>query len=249
MSYRLGLERVGPPSPSARVIQFGQQLLGELNPNGDLELFSFVATAGQTINVQAVALAPGSPCIQTYRPDGTRLGGACFNAGSNSVTVSITQTGVHTILVAEYAVDQIITFNITLQCLASCPPPPPPPAPTIAITAPTSELTYAAPGASITLEGLTTGAVTSITWSSDRGFSGSASGLAAWFANDIPLLTGSNVLIVQANGPGGSSTDTITVTVTTLSYFLAEGATGAFFDSIWRSPTPTRRPHRSPSPS
>ena len=87
-----------------------------------------------------------------------------------------------------------------------------------------------APGASITLSGTTGGTVSSVAWASDRGFTGAASGTAEWFAGDIPLVTGTNVITVTAVGPAGSATDTLTVNVSTLSYFLAEGATGSFFD-------------------
>jgi hypothetical protein len=230
-TYRLGLERIGPASPTATPIQFGQTLAGAINPQGDVDLFSFAGTAGQTVSIVAVATTtPGAPCLSVYNPNGIHNNTACFGSGSNTVTASITQTGLHTIWLSDYNVDQAFTFNITLQCLAACPAPPPPPAPTITIASPTPDPTYAAPGASITLDGTTTNAVTSVTWSSDRGYSGTASGESPWYAPDIPLVAGVNVLTVTATGPGGTGTDTLTVTVTTLSYFLAEGATGSFFD-------------------
>ena len=38
------------------------------------------------------------------------------------------------------------------------------------------------------------------------------------------------MITVTAVGPAGTATHTLTVNVSTLSYFLAEGATGDFFD-------------------
>jgi hypothetical protein len=232
-TYRLSLERVGPPSPTATPIQFGQTLPGTINPQGDIDLFSFGGTAGQTVSIVGVTTGgagAGTPCLGLYRPDGANNGGSCFASGSNTINATLTQTGPHTIYVSDFQVDQAATFNLTLQCLAACPPPPPPPAPTITINSPTTDPTYTAPGASVTLEGATTSTVTSIAWTSDRGYSGFASGESPWYATDIPLVAGVNALTVTATGPGGTASDTLSVTVTTLSYFLAEGATGPFFD-------------------
>jgi hypothetical protein len=102
--------------------------------------------------------------------------------------------------------------------------------PSLTITSPTSAPTVVAPGASITVSGTTGGTVSSVSWASDRGYSGAAAGTAEWFAGDVPLVSGTNVITVTAVGPGGSATDTLTVQVSTLSYFMAEGATGTFFD-------------------
>lgn len=73
-------------------------------------------------------------------------------------------------------------------------------------------------------------AVTQVSWTSDRGFAGVASGTASWDA-EVPLVAGANIISVTAvDGNGNSSTDTITITVTEFLYYLAEGATGPFFD-------------------
>jgi hypothetical protein len=102
--------------------------------------------------------------------------------------------------------------------------------PSITITSPTTAPSTIASGASITLSGTAGGTVSSVAWASDRGFTGAAAGAAEWFAGDIPLVAGANEITVTAVGPAGTATDTLTVNVSTLSYFLAEGATGSFFD-------------------
>ena len=58
-----------------------------------------------------------------------------------------------------------------------------------------------------------------------------ANGTTSWTAPSIPLAGGVNLISVTAtDAAGNASTDTIAVTVAQLSYSLAEGATGSFFD-------------------
>ena len=114
--------------------------------------------------------------------------------------------------------------------------------PTVTITTPTSAATTTATrpfllvgGTAVSgdpraAERLRTGTVTAVTWASDRGRSGTAQGLATWEA-EVPLFAGVNVLTVTATDAGGEvGTDTLTVTVPSFVYYLAEGATGSFFD-------------------
>jgi Ca2+-binding RTX toxin-like protein len=105
--------------------------------------------------------------------------------------------------------------------------------PVITITSPTTNATTTSDASSITLAGTAaddTG-VASVTWVNDRGGSGTASGTTSWTAAGIPLAGGVNVIAVTATDiSGNATTDTLTVTVSQLSYFLAEGSTGSFFD-------------------
>lgn len=112
-------------------------------------------------------------------------------------------------------------------------------APQVAIAAPTGDPTYEATSLFFTLAGTATdsdGQIASVTWVNDRGGSGTASvGAAAasveWFANGVQLAAGVNTITVTATDNAGNlATDTIVVSVNQLSYYLAEGATGAFFD-------------------
>jgi hypothetical protein len=112
-------------------------------------------------------------------------------------------------------------------------------APTVLILTPTADPTYTASSVFITLAGRaedSDGTVTSVSWTSDRGFLGTASsgGAAAsvdWYATDVQLAPGVNTITVTAtDNAGNQAIDTIVVTLTELSYFLAEGATGTFFD-------------------
>ncbi len=60
---------------------------------------------------------------------------------------------------------------------------------------------------------------------------GTANGTTTWTANDVPVHGGLNAFIVTAtDAAGNKTTDRIEITVSSVSYTLAEGATGAFFD-------------------
>jgi hypothetical protein len=111
--------------------------------------------------------------------------------------------------------------------------------PTVTITTPTTQTSFTASSLFLTLAGTAAdadGTIQSVAWSNDRGFTGTASiGTTAatvdWFASDVQLAPGVNTITVTATDNAGNlATDTIVVTVTDLSYYLAEGATGAFFD-------------------
>ncbi len=107
-------------------------------------------------------------------------------------------------------------------------------APTIVITTPTADPAYVSIVSTISLAGTAADdvAVTSVTWSNDRGGTGDATGTANWSITQIPLLPGQNVITVTAHdGFGKSKNDVITVTLNVKSYSFAEGATGAFFDT------------------
>lgn len=90
-------------------------------------------------------------------------------------------------------------------------------APTITITSPTSNSTYSTSASSVTLAGTASDAVgvTSVTWTNDRGGSGTASGTTSWSTGAIALQTGANVITVTARDAAGNTrTDVLTVTRT-----------------------------------
>jgi hypothetical protein len=105
--------------------------------------------------------------------------------------------------------------------------------PVITIASPTADPTFASAASSITLAGTASDdtGIASVTWVNNRGGSGAASGTTSWTAPGIPLAGGVNIIAVTATDlTGNSTTDTLTVTATQLTYLLAEGSTGAFFD-------------------
>jgi putative Ig domain-containing protein/fibronectin type III domain protein/glucodextranase-like protein len=90
-------------------------------------------------------------------------------------------------------------------------------APVVTITGPTTGGTYSTSSSTMTISG--TGSdnvgVTAVTWSTDRGSSGTASGTTSWTASGVALQSGSNVVTVRArDAAGNSGTATLTVTYT-----------------------------------
>ena len=84
----------------------------------------------------------------------------------------------------------------------------------IAITSPTSSATYHAPQNTVNLGGTAPSNTTLLTWASDQGGQGQATGTAAWSTSGIPLQKGSNRITVTAHDPAGNlSTAQITVLV------------------------------------
>jgi hypothetical protein len=87
--------------------------------------------------------------------------------------------------------------------------------PNITITSPTSNSTLTTTATTLTLGGTAADniAVTLVSWTNNRGGSGSATGTTAWSTGSISLLTGSNILTVTARDAAGNTrTDTLTVT-------------------------------------
>ena len=106
--------------------------------------------------------------------------------------------------------------------------------PIVTIASPTDAPSIAIESPTVTLAGTASdpdGSIAGVTWSSNRGYSGAASGTTQWFASDVPLLPGSNVVTVTAtDDEGRTRRATLEITVSAYTVWLAEGATGAFFD-------------------
>lgn len=89
--------------------------------------------------------------------------------------------------------------------------------PTATITTPTSNTTFSTTAASVTLGGTAADniGVTQVTWSNNRGGSGTASGTTSWSGGTVALQIGANVLTVTArDAAGNTGTDVLTVTRT-----------------------------------
>ncbi len=124
LDYTLSLERLAPPSPPAKPIFYGQSFLDEINPRGDQDLYYFYGSDGDTVDISVARRSGGDPCVELFNPQGGRLGGTCTSFVS-MVRVTLTSTGVHTILVGELNGDAMLAYTISLQCLSGmCQPPP-----------------------------------------------------------------------------------------------------------------------------
>jgi hypothetical protein len=87
--------------------------------------------------------------------------------------------------------------------------------PTVTITTPTSTAQWSTSVSSISLAGTASSlqGVTLVTWTSDHGGSGVATGTSTWSANDIALQIGSNQITVTAVDTAGSAASVV-LTVT-----------------------------------
>ena len=113
VSYALALDRLSPPAPTARVIDYGQNLQDEINPVGDMDLFVFTGAAGTVVRVSTT----NSAGFEILAPDGAHLGGSIISAD-----VTLAQTGIHTIFVHHNTNSGTLDYTVSLQCLVGpCP--------------------------------------------------------------------------------------------------------------------------------
>jgi hypothetical protein len=141
--------------------------------------------------------------------------GQAINVQGSTISVGNTVRLVH----SEF---EVVTITNTVGTL-----------PAVTITTPTSAATTTASTSFIALGGTAadTQGLTSVTWVNDRGGSGTATGTTTWTIPEVALQGGANVVAVTAlDSNGNRVSDTITITVAAISYSLAEGATGSFFD-------------------
>jgi len=89
--------------------------------------------------------------------------------------------------------------------------------PSISIAAPTSASSYTTTSAAIAVSGSSADnvGITQVTWTNDRGGSGTASGATSWSIGSIALQGGANVITVTArDAAGNTGTDVLSVTYT-----------------------------------
>ena len=89
--------------------------------------------------------------------------------------------------------------------------------PTVTIATPTTASTFATAGATIALAGTASddAAVTQVTWTNNKGGSGTATGTASWSVASLPVVVGTNLITVTARDAAGNvATDVLTVTKT-----------------------------------
>jgi hypothetical protein len=151
---------------------------------------------GQPVSYSATGLPPGL----TLQSATGFIAGAGTTAGTYPVVARVFD--------GRLSASQSFTWTMT---------PPAYTPPTVVITGPTTAATYAATGSLLTLRGTASASagVSQITWSSDRGGSGIATGTTDWSTASIPLQGGTNILTVVArDNSGNQAADVVTVTYT-----------------------------------
>ena len=172
---------------------------------------STLATASSSINLGGTSSDIVAVTQVTWSND--RGGSGTASGTANwSVTGIALQTGVNVLTItARDAAGNPGTDTLTVTYTPDTTPP------VVTITTPTSQATLATSLATLNLGGTASDAVgvTQVTWSNDRGGSGTASGLTGWSVANITLQSGANILTVTArDAVGNTSTDTLTVTYT-----------------------------------
>ena len=137
--------------------------------------------------------------IPTLKPDGMQL---VFNSTDGHYTYE--DYVANPTVATTFGLEGVFLYNLAAT---SAPP-------TVTITTPTTAPAYVSNTTPLTIAGTTSDdvAVTSVTWVSDRGVSGTATGTTSW-SMSVALQTGDNVITVTAHdGDNQTGTDVITVT-------------------------------------
>jgi len=177
-------------------------------------------TTASTISVSGVTTGGVAPVEVAWSSANGQIGNALGSAnwsitsipltmGANNITITAFDTASHT-------ATQTITVTRQAQQTPNPPSTPNSPSgsgtpgnttpPTLRITNPGSTIVSTSAG-SITFQGLASDnvGVTSVTWSTTGGASGTATGTLTWTAPNIPLLVGSNTVTIRAFDAAGNS--------------------------------------------
>ena len=143
--------------------------------------------AGQPVTYGVTALPPGLALTSTTG----LINGTPTTAGSYLVTAVVS--------------DGILSDSETFTWTVASAPVLRNSAPILTITVPTTSSTYSTDKAFVTLGGTATddSVVTHVSWTSDRGGSGSATGTESWIAG-VALQKGSNTITVRARDDAGN---------------------------------------------
>ena len=205
-------------------------------------MWTIVAAGDATVPVVTVTSPTSAATLTTTSPTITVSGTASDNVGVTQVTwtndrggsgtasgtttwstSAITlQSGLNILTVtARDAAGNVATdvLTVTLNAAAGDTT-----APVIVINGPTLNATYTTTTATLVLSGTASDnvGVTQVTWASNRGGSGTASGTTSWTGWSVPLLSGVNILTVTArDAAGNTGTDVLTVTVSNVAPTLA----------------------------
>jgi hypothetical protein len=128
--------------------------------------------------------------------------------GPNTITILLTDGEGDSAFASIAATRQAVSTPPVTAPPVTAPPSGPP---SLAITAPAMTIVSTS-ASTIAFSGTATASVTSVTWSNSTGASGAATGTGQWSIPAIPLLQGTNTIIVNAyNASGASAWRSVTV--------------------------------------
>jgi hypothetical protein len=172
------------------------------------------SATGQEVSLQLVASDPDGRPV-TYSATGLP-GGLTLGANTGFIGGAATSAGTYTVTARAsdgvlQSAAQTFTWSVTAAPVADTTPP------SVSITGPTSNPNYDALSSTLGVSGTATDSVgvTAVSWTNDRGGSGSATGTTNWSVASIALQSGTNVITIRANDAAGNQgTDVLTVTYT-----------------------------------
>jgi len=126
--FNLSLERLAPPRSSTPV-SYGQVLEGRMiAPITDLDVFSFGGSSGSTIRILVTRTGGGSfssVCAELRDPNNVEVIPLTCG-GALEFEPALTASGPHQLIVTEAGNDDVVNYNLSLQCiLGSCGSTPP----------------------------------------------------------------------------------------------------------------------------
>lgn len=220
--YRLGAQIAADDIAGIQAI-YGPPLTVPVAPVNPL-LLTMVAPAQQT-TAAAIAISGTTTngigqTVVTWQTDHRVSGQAAGSVGSPAWTVASVGLSVGSNTITVTATDgnhRTATQSVTVTRTVPAPPPTTPAspspvqgAPAIAITSPASTIVQTS-SASITVTGTASATAARVTWQNGPVGTGMATGTGNWTAS-VPLLTGTNNLIVKAfDAAGNSSWRSVTV--------------------------------------
>lgn len=179
-------------------------------------------TTASTVSVSGVTSGGVAPVEVAWSTANGEIGNALGSASWNIPSIPLSLGANNITITAFDAASHIVTqtISVTQQAQQTPPSTPAPNAPSappsgapgnttppsLYITNPASTI-VSTTAATITFQGMATdnAGVTSVTWSTSTGASGTATGTLTWIAQNIPLLVGTNTVTVRASDAAGNS--------------------------------------------
>jgi hypothetical protein len=115
--YSLILEKVAPPSGDARPLYYGGDVMDEINPTGDFDVYYFPGNVGDVIVLQVTSQGDLTPCLELRDPDNTPHT-ACRDASLQRIDYTLPATGIYTAILSSTGLRPVGPYDVTVQCVA-----------------------------------------------------------------------------------------------------------------------------------
>lgn len=106
--------------PTDQAIDYGDIISCSLGTLTDSDVFRWNAVAGEMVWIVARSLSGVEPCFIVYDNTGSPIGGSQCSAHNQVVqteSFSVTQSGTHTLVLSDYASDEIGDYHVILERL------------------------------------------------------------------------------------------------------------------------------------